>query len=166
MTEPVTVVTLDTAAGLVRAHAACRDGKVTSVALDFFPAFCEGLDQELEVPGLGTVTIDIAFGGVYYALVPARQLGLRITPAYARDMVDIGTRIKNAVAEQISVQHPTVPEFNQVGFVMFTEDPSAGDSAHKNATLMPPGRIDRSPCGTGSAARLAAMRARGPLRHR
>ena len=161
MTEPYTDVVLDTAAGLVKACARCEAGKVTQVSLDFFPTFCEALDRTVEVRGLGSVQIDVAFGGVYYALVPAGQLGLRITPDCSRDMVDIGSRIKQATDEQMPVQHPTVPDFNRIGFVMFTEDAGDHDPAHRNATLMPPGRIDRSPCGTGSAARLAVMRARG-----
>ena len=161
MVEPFTDVILDTAAGLVTARATCADGKVKSVALDFFPTFCEALDHSLEVEGLGTISVDVAFGGVYYAVVPTGQIGCRIAPDQARDLVDVGTRIKRAADQQITVQHPLVADFDRIGFVMFTEEAENPGGALRNATVMPPGRIDRSPCGTGSAARLAVMRARG-----
>ncbi|MEM8795668.1 MAG: proline racemase family protein [Pseudomonadota bacterium] len=159
--EPETTVVLDTAAGLVKAVATCRDGKVERVALDFFPAYADHLDIPIEVEGIGTLTVDIAFGGVFYVLPPVDQLGFRIGPDVAQDMVALGNRIKNAAREQIAVEHPEIPEFNSIDFVMFTDREDGSDHVLRNATVMPPGRIDRSPCGTGSAARLAALHARG-----
>ncbi|MEM9959221.1 MAG: proline racemase family protein [Pseudomonadota bacterium] len=161
MTEPQSTVVLDTAAGVIEAEAACRDGKVERVSLNFFPSFCEALDVRLEVEGLGSITADIAFGGVYYALVDVAEVGLTISPTDARSLVDVGNRIKAAARAQVSVRHPETPSFDSVDFVMFTEvlDPAARQ--YRNATIMPPGRVDRSPCGTGTAARLAAMHARG-----
>lgn len=161
MTEPRTVVVLDTAAGLVKAVADCHNGKVQRVTLDFFPSYCEALDVPLEVEGLGTVTVDVAFGGVFYVIPKAADLGLKIDPSHARDMVEIGNRIKAAAIEQISVRHPDTPSFNKIEFVMFAEDIDAENSLYRNGTIMPPGRMDRSPCGTGTAARLAVMHARG-----
>ncbi|MEO1160894.1 MAG: proline racemase family protein [Pseudomonadota bacterium] len=161
MHEPETVVVLDTAAGLIRASATCRDGRVERVSLDFFPAFAEQVDARIEVAGLGTIPVDVAFGGVFYVMPSVRDMGFEIGPDVARDMVDLGTRIKAAAREQIKVQHPEVAQFNSIDFVMFTEDIDLGAGILKNATIMPPGRVDRSPCGTGSAARLASMHAKG-----
>lgn len=163
MREPETRVTLDTAAGLVEAIAQCADGKVDSIALNFFPSFAERLDAPLSVPGLGEIRVDVAFGGVFYVLVDTAQLGLRISPEKARDLVDLGNRIKPAAVEQIQVLHPTLSDFDKIEFCMFTGSEAAQEKIFDNATVMPPGRLDRSPCGTGTAARLAVMHARGEI---
>lgn len=160
MREPETTVVLDTAAGLVKAKADCRDGKVRRVSLDFFPSYCHALDVPVEVEGLGTVMVDVAFGGVFYVLPKAPALGLKIDPTHAQDMVSIGNRIKTAAIEQVSVRHPEIPSFNKIEFVMFTDVVDAAALSFRNGTIMPPGRMDRSPCGTGTAARLAVMHAR------
>jgi len=118
MIEPRTQVVLDTAAGLVTARADCRAGRVEKVTLDFFPSFCEHLDHPLEVEGLGTLAVDVAFGGVYYVIPRAADLGIEIGPATARDMVEVGNRIKAAAEEQIPVEHPETPEFDRVEFLM------------------------------------------------
>ncbi len=161
ITSPETTVVLDTAAGLVKAIATCENGKVKSVALDMFPSFCEQMDVPLDVDGIGTISVDLAYGGVYYVLVDVREVGLTIEPSSARDLVELGNRIKLAAIEQLSVQHPEIPEFNKIEFLMFVDTEGADDPVYRNATIMPPGRIDRSPCGTGTAARLAVMHARG-----
>ncbi|MCV0429706.1 MAG: proline racemase family protein [Roseibium sp.] len=164
MHEPETTVVLDTAAGLVKAVAKCRDGRVEHVTLDFFPAFAEYIDAKLEVDGVGTLNVDVAFGGVFYVLPRANELGFRIAPDVAQDMVSLGARIKRAAREQLSVSHPETPEFNNIDFLMFTDEVDVERGIYRNATIMPPGRVDRSPCGTGSAARLAVMHARGQVR--
>ncbi|WP_120500611.1 proline racemase family protein [Roseovarius sp. EL26] len=161
MHEPETVVVLDTAVGPVKATARCADGKVERVSLDFFPAYAEHLNANIEVAGLGTIRADIAFGGVFYVMPSTDQLGFKIGPDVARDMVEIGGKIKAAAREQILVQHPEIPDFNSIDFIMFTEVADTERRVMRNATIMPPGRVDRSPCGTGSAARLAVMHAKG-----
>ena len=163
MREPVTEVTLDTAAGLVRTTAHCKAGKVERVTLDFFPSFCEATGVTLELPGIGAVTLDVAFGGVYYVIANAAELGLEIVPDRARDMVEIGNKIKTEAVKQIAVSHPDIPEFDHVEFVMFADAVDSAKRIFRNGTVMPPGRMDRSPCGTGTAARLAVMHAKGEL---
>jgi len=163
MREPETIVVLDTAAGLAKATARCKAGRVERVSLDFFPAFAEQLGTPIEVEGLGTLTIDVAFGGVYYVLVSSQELGFRIGPDTARDMVALGARIKSAAQDQLTVRHPEVDEFDAIEFLMFTDDVDPARNEYRNATIMPPGRVDRSPCGTGSAARLATMHAKGEI---
>jgi len=164
MVEPKTVVILDTAAGLVKATAICHDGRVEKVSLDFIPAYVEHLDAKLEVIGLGTISVDVAFGGVYYVLPGVEQLGFKIGPDTAQDMVNLGNDIKLAAIEQLDVQHPEISQFNSIEFLMFTDVVDPQKNIYRNATIMPPGRLDRSPCGTGSAARLAVMHAKGQAR--
>lgn len=163
MHEPETTVVLDTAAGQVKAVAQCRDGRVERVSLDFFPAYAEYLNANLEVEGIGTLQVDVAFGGVFYVLPRARDLGFRIGPDVAQDMVSLGARIKRAARQQLPVSHPEVPDFNSIEFLMFTDDVDVDRGVYRNATIMPPGRVDRSPCGTGTAARLAVMHAKGQV---
>jgi len=159
MTEPETSVALDTPAGLVTAKAACRNGKCERVTLDMVPSFVESLDVDVDVPGLGTVRLDAAFGGVYYALIDPRQLDLSIEPAAARKLVDAGCRIHRALNEQVRVQHPLYPGIEGFAYMMFADRKADGELL--GATILPPGRIDRSPCGTGNSARLAVRHARG-----
>ncbi len=163
MQEPVTEVVLDTAAGLVKAKAICKNGKVESVTLDFFPSFCEQLAVPLVVPEIGSVEVDVAFGGVYYAIVDTSQFGFEIHPSKARDMVELGNQIKAAAESQITVRHPHIPEFDHIEFVMFADTIDNENRIFRNGTVMPPGRMDRSPCGTGTAARLAVMHLKGEL---
>ena len=163
MRDGINRVVLDTAAGLINASAQCANGKAESVSLDFFPSFVEHLDVEIDVDGLGTIRADVAFGGVYYVMVDASSFNLTIEPDAARKMVDLGNRILRAATAQMHVQHPTIQEFNKIEFCMFTGVENAAARVFRNATIMPPGRIDRSPCGTGTAARLAVMNARGEL---
>ncbi len=157
---PRTVVKLDTPAGLIEATAHWDGKKVERVKIDMPTSFVEHLDHPLEVTGLGVIKVDVAFGGCYFALVRAEELGFSIAPEEARDLVELGARINAAVQEQISVQHPEVPSFNRVEYPMFV----AGSKTEiRNATIIFPGRIDRSPCGTGTAARLAVLLKRGEI---
>ncbi|MEM7562398.1 MAG: proline racemase family protein [Pseudomonadota bacterium] len=163
MQEPVTDLVLDTAAGLINTRAHCNAGKVERVTLDFFPSFCEQLAVTIDVPDLGAVEVDVAFGGVYYIIIDAARLGLEINPANARRMVEVGNQIKTAALDQIEVRHPEIEEFNQIEFAMFADQVDSQTRIIRNGTIMPPGRMDRSPCGTGTAARLAVMQRKGEL---
>ena len=157
---PETTVKLDTPAGLIEATAHWDGKKVQRVELDMPISFVEHLDHPLEVPGLGVINVDVAFGGCYFALVRAEELGYQIAPHEARDLVELGARINAAAQEQIKVQHPEVSSFNRVEYPMFI----AGKGKDiRNATIIFPGRLDRSPCGTGTAARLAVMLERGEI---
>ncbi len=161
MTEPVTVVALDTAAGLVRATADCRDGKCERVTLDMVPSFVEHLDHPLDVDGLKPLKVDVAFGGSYFALVQCADLGVEISPANARVLAQLGMRLQAAAREQIRVNHPALPGLDKVEYVLFCEGAGRGI---RNGNVLFPGRMDRSPCGTGTAARLSVLHARGALK--
>jgi len=159
MIEPKTIVTLDTPAGLVRAIASCKNGKCERVTLDMTPSYADQLDTIIEVEGLGEVIVDIAFGGIFYALIDPAQFDLKILPENARKLVDIGTRVHRAVNSQLDIRHPELEDLKGISYTMFVGYDS--DGVMKGATILPPGRIDRSPCGTGNSARLAVMEARG-----
>ncbi|MBN3722795.1 proline racemase family protein [Burkholderia sp. Ac-20379] len=159
MQEPETTVVLDTPAGLVTARAACRDGRCTGVSLDMVPAFVEQLDVPIDAGPLGTIRADIAFGGVYYALIDVAQVGLTIAPEHARALAELGVALRQRVNQQVAVRHPLLPELDEVAYVMFRHRVS--DTVYQTCTTLPPGRVDRSPCGTGSSANLAALAARG-----
>ncbi|MDC7745762.1 proline racemase family protein [Rhizobium binxianense] len=161
MSEPQTVVRLDTPAGLIVARAACRDGRCLSVSLDNVPSFAEALDREVETPKWGRIKIDVAFGGVYYALVDVEQLGLDIAPANARRLAEAGIELKSLLANQVSVAHPVLSGVNEIAYVMFRGREAHG--AVRTCTTLQPGRVDRSPCGTGSSANLATLYARGEV---
>ncbi len=159
MVEPETVVRLDTPAGLITARARCAGGRVLSVSLDNVPCFVEALDKEIVTPKWGTIRADIAFGGVYYALVDVDQIGLTITPNYARELAEAGIELKRLIGEQVPVKHPELEGIDELAYVMFRS--AEPDGAIRTCTTLKPGRVDRSPCGTGSSANLASLHARG-----
>ena len=160
--EPETLVVLETPAGLVRAAATCVNGECERVTLSMTPSFAEQLDLVVKVEGIGKVRVDIAFGGVFYGLIDPGQFGLRIVPESARKLVDIGCRVHRAINQQLTVRHPELMGVEGISYTMFVEHDSDGEMI--GATILPPGRIDRSPCGTGNSARLATMFARGEVK--
>ena len=159
MQEPETVVTLETAAGLVKAVAACRDGRCEKVTLTMVPSFVHALDVALDTPQWGRITLDLCYGGIFYALVDVGQVGTTIDKANARALVEAGMVIKDLINQAMPVIHPEIPAISGVAYVMFRDtDP---DGAVRTCTTMWPGRVDRSPCGTGNSANLATLQARG-----
>ena len=163
MREPVTRLTLDTPAGPVPVEAHCRDGKVERVQFTNVPCFVSQLDAVLEVKGLGTIRADVAYGGAFFAIVDAPALGLAVEPAAARELVDVGRRITAAAAEQLDVRHPENPEIRDVTFTELAMPLAGPGAVSRNAVVVAPGRLDRSPCGTGTCARLAVLHRRGRL---
>jgi proline racemase len=163
MGEPITRVALDTPAGLVVAEAECQGGRCERVALEFVPSFVLHLGHALEVEGLGALAVDVAWGGDWFCLVEAERCGVAVRPDEVGAMIELAGRIKRAAEAQIVVEHPTMSEARSVSFVMFCAPPEAPGRPYRNGTVMHPGRMDRSPCGTGTAARLAVMHARGEI---
>jgi proline racemase len=159
MKEPETTVMLDTASGLVKATATCRDGHCDSVTLTMPPSFVHELDLEVEIDGIGSIKVDICYGGIFYALVDADAINTPISKANARALVEAGMKIKAGLNRSLTIVHPEIPEINGISYVMFRGlEP---DGAVRTCTTMWPGRVDRSPCGTGSSANLATLHARG-----
>lgn len=162
MKEPETVVMLETAAGLVRAVASCRDGRCERVTLTMVPSFVHTLDLTVDTPEWGELNVDICFGGVFYALVDVCQIGTTIEKANARRLVEAGMILKERINREVPVVHPLIEAISGIAYVMFRDvDP---DGAVRTSTTMWPGRVDRSPCGTGNSANLAALHARGKAR--
>lgn len=161
MVEPETTVRLDTAAGLIVARATCKNGRCLSVSLDNVPAFVVALDAPITTTGFGAIRADIAFGGVFYALVDVGQIGLTIAPQNARALAEAGIAIKADLKGQIAVSHPDIPGLDEVAYVMFRD--REVDGSIRTCTTLKPGRVDRSPCGTGSSANLACLQARGEV---
>jgi len=162
MKEPETIVMLETAAGLVKATATCRDGRCEKVKLTMVPSFVHELDVEIDTPDWGRIRMDISYGGIFYALVDVRQIGLTIDKANAAKLVAAGMVLKDIVNRDIPVVHPEIPAISGVAYVMFRD--TEEDGTIRTCTTMWPGRADRSPCGTGNSANLATLHARGKVK--
>ncbi|MFI8934034.1 proline racemase family protein [Streptomyces sp. NPDC053474] len=163
VTEPVTTVRLDTPAGLVSVDVQVRDGAARSVTLTNVPAFCVGLDRTVEVEGFGTVTYDLAFGGNFYAFVELDALGLPFDRARKDDLLAAGTAVMTAInASQARPVHPLQAEIAGVKHV-YLAAPGSDARRSRHAMAIHPGWFDRSPCGTGTCARMAQLHARGAL---
>jgi proline racemase len=162
VSEPETVIRLDTPAGLVEATVTVSDGRAERVRLRNVPAFVAELDATVEVESLGALSYDMAFGGNFYALMPAASVGLEPVPANAQMLIDRGLEIISAIDAAARPVHPVDPAIEGCKHVVFY---AAGrDGAHaRAATSIHPGWLDRSPCGTGTSARMAALHARGDL---
>ncbi len=163
MHEPETTLRLQAPAGVVEITARCANGKCESVELTNVPCFAEHIDAPLEVEGLGTLTVDVAFGGMWYAIADAHALGFSLEPSEARELSDVGERIRAAAREQLACVHPENSEIAGVSIVEIAEPWQGVGRVSKNAVVVAPGRLDRSATGTGLSARMAALHARGRL---
>ncbi|OAK93890.1 proline racemase [Phaeosphaeriaceae sp. SRC1lsM3a] len=166
MKEPTTTLKLEAPAGIVTVTADCEHGKCKAVAFDNVPSFAYKLDYEVQVPGFGIVTVDIAWGGMHYVLVDAASVGLTISNEHAPELVRLGEKIKRAVQKCYDPIHPENSDMHGVTILEFTEplqDGPDGSKVARNTVVVSPGRLDRSPCGTGTSARMAVLHARGLL---
>ncbi|QGX99026.1 hypothetical protein EI983_12400 [Roseovarius faecimaris] len=172
MVEPVTRLTLETPAGLIGVTATCEAGKVTSVEFLNVPAFAVHLDAELEVPGLGRVTVDIAWGGMFYVLADADRLGVALDAENGAQIVAVSEAIRHAAREALPVVHPENPAITGPTITNLYGAPTAPGTDGRGAITLstgafnparPYGVLDRSPCGTGTCAKMAVLHARGQL---
>ena len=164
MREPETTMRLEAPGGVVEVRAACRDGRCESVELTNVPCFAERLDASVEVEGLGTLTVDVAYGGMWYAIADAGALGFAIEPHEARDLSVAGERIRAAAREQLPCVHPENPAIAGVSVVQIAGPWQGVGAVSRNAVVVAPGRLDRSATGTGLSARMAVLYARGLMR--
>jgi proline racemase len=165
MEEPETRLVLEAPGGLVEARVSCKDGGVERITITNVPSFADKLSAPLELEGLGTMKVDTAYGGDSFVIVDAAASGLEIMPANARDLAELGVRITAAANEQLGFHHPENPEWDHISFCQFT-DPlvrEGGVLSGSNAVAIRPGKIDRSPTGTGCSARIAVLHARGEM---
>ncbi|MET7278062.1 proline racemase family protein [Kribbella sp. NPDC005582] len=160
--EPVTVVRLDTPAGLVVVDVAVSNGRAEHVTLRNVPSYSHALDAVVEVPGLGPVTYDLAYGGNFYAILPLEQLGLPFDRAYKDQILAAGLSLMDAINAADRPVHPLDPGIHSCKHVQFTA-PGLDGAHSRNAMAIHPGWFDRSPCGTGTSARMAQLHARGEL---
>ena len=165
MQEPETHLVLEAPGGLVRVRAECRDGKAQRIFVQNLPSFAGPLDQVLEVEGIGTLTVDTAFGGDSFVFVDPAAMGFAMTPDEAHDIARLGVRITNAANEQMQFCHPTLPDWQHFSFCLFAGAVARdGNELHaKAAVAIQPGKVDRSPTGTALSARMAVLHARGQM---
>ncbi len=165
MTEPETRFRLEAPGGLVDILARCESGKVQSVTVTNHPSFASRLDAVIEVEGLGSLNVDVAYGGDSFVIVDAAALGFSVCPEEARDLVSVGGRITAAATEQLGFRHPTLPDWSHISFCQFAAPVSVVDGIKtgRNTVVIDPGKLDRSPTGTGCSARMAVLHARGEL---
>ncbi len=161
MTEPETVLRLEAPGGVVEVRAACRDGRVESVELTNVASFVAQLGAPLQVDELGTIDVDVAYGGMWYAIADAAALGFAIEPHEARDLSRVGELIRAAAREQLVCVHPENPSIAGVSIVQIAEPWQGVGAVTRNAVVVAPGRLDRSATGTGLSARMAVLHARG-----
>jgi proline racemase len=155
MREPESLLRLEAPAGVIEVRCACRDGRVDSVELTNVPSFATHVDAAVEVAGVGTLKVDVAFGGMWYAIADASALGFELVPGEARDLCTVGEVIRIAAREQLS---------GDVSIVQIAGPWQGVGAVSRNAVVIAPGRLDRSATGTGLSARMAALHARGLMR--
>ena len=165
MVEPVTRMTLEAPGGLVEIEAYCRNGKAEKITVTNVPSFAARLDTTIEVAGLGSLTVDTAYGGDSFVMVDAADLGVDIVPDQAKDIAELGVRITAAANEQVGFSHPTNDQWRHLSFCQIADplevDAASGLKSLRNTVAIDPGKLDRSPTGTGVSARMAVLRARG-----
>jgi trans-L-3-hydroxyproline dehydratase len=164
MREPETTLRLEAPAGVVEVRATCEGGRCASVELTNVPSFADRLDAPLEVDGIGTLTVDVAYGGMWYAIADAAALGFALEPHEARELCAVGERIRIAAREQLPCAHPQNAEIAGVSIVQIAGPWRGVGATSRNAVVIAPGRLDRSATGTGLSARMAVLNARGLMR--
>ncbi|WP_109467117.1 trans-3-hydroxy-L-proline dehydratase [Albibacillus kandeliae] len=166
MQEPETHMVLEAPGGLVRVRAECRNGKAERIHVQNVPSFVARLDQRLEVEGLGTLTVDLAYGGDSFVVVDAAALGFSLTEEEAHDIATLGVRITNAANEQLGFEHPENPDWRHISFCLFAGPLVEGPEGLETgaAVAIQPGKVDRSPTGTALSARMALLHARGRMK--
>jgi len=166
MQEPVTEFNLEAPGGLVRVKAFCKQGKAQSIEVNNLPSFADQLDVTLEVPGIGTLTVDTAYGGDSFVIADASALGFEIKPDEARELAETGVKITTAANAQLGFTHPTNADWNHISFCQIARPlgDEEGIPVSRNSVVIKPGKLDRSPTGTGCSARMAVLHARGILK--
>jgi len=166
MQEPETRMMLEAPGGLVEVVASCRNGKAERITVTNVPSFADRLDAKLEVEGLGTLTVDTAYGGDSFVIADARSLGFAVVPDEARELAETGIRITRAANEQLGFSHPDNPEWDHISFCQLTLPVEERDDVlhGRNTVVIQPAKLDRSPTGTGCSARMAVLHARGLMK--
>ncbi|NMA85762.1 MAG: proline racemase [Tissierellia bacterium] len=161
--EPFTDIVLETPAGLVKAKAKVENGKAREVSIINVPSFLYKKDVQVELPDIGMVTFDIAFGGSFFAIIRDSELGISIEPENTNIIIERAMKLREIINKEIKVQHPTKPHINTVDLIEVYGRPKSEDADYQNVVVFGSGQADRSPCGTGTSAKMATLYARGEL---
>ena len=164
MNEPETEVKMDVPSGFIKSYAKVKNGQVTGVRFENVPAFIQSLDTEVDVPGLGMINYDLAFGGAFYAFVDVAQLDLDCKPEYQNQLIETGMKIKHAVMDSVEMVHPLEPDKNFLYGTIFTGVSKDPNHHSRNVCIFAEGEVDRSPTGTGVSARAAIIHAKGEIK--
>jgi len=164
MKEPVTEVVMEAPAGIIRAKVQVKNEKVQEVSIVNVPAFLYKADQQIDLPGYGKITFDISFGGSFFAIVPAKQLNIKLLPENADKLKVLGIQIRDIINKEIKIQHPVLEHIKTVDLVEFFDETDNPKANLRNVVVFGQGQVDRSPCGTGTSAKLATLHAKGKLK--
>lgn len=164
VTEPVTKIIQEAPAGIIRGEVQVENGRAKRVSFQNVPAFLYKKDQEVELPGHGKIRFDLSFGGSFFAIVRADQVGLEIKPENAELLSKLGIQLREIINREIPVQHPLLSHIHSVDLVEWWSETETKGASLRNCVAFGQGQIDRSPCGTGTSAKLATLFARGELK--
>ncbi len=162
--EPVTQIKLDTPAGLVVVDVNVENYTAKEVSFTNVPSFVFAHEAQVDIPDYGKIEVNISYGGLFYAIIKAEDIGLDISPENATEIIQVAHKCKKAINAQINTCHPEKSYMNEVTHIEFSTDPTHPDADIKNAVVFPPGAIDRSPCGTGTSAKAASLFRKGQLK--
>jgi len=164
ITEPITHILMEAPAGLIRGEVKVVDGKAKEVSIINVPSFMYKEGVKIEVPGIGTVTLDISFGGSFFAIISAKELGVKVDAHNIQRLKELGILIRDIVNRDVSVQHPVLSHIKTVDLVEIYDEPTNKIANYKNIVVFGNGNVDRSPCGTGTSAKMAALHHKGHLK--
>ena len=164
MNEPETEVKMDVPSGFIKSYAKVKNGQVTGVRFENVPSFVQSLDTKIDVPGIGEINYDLAFGGAFYAFVDVAQLGLDCTSKYQNQLIETGIKIKHAVMDSVKMVHPLEPDMNFLYGTIFTGVSKNPNHHSRNVCIFAEGEVDRSPTGTGVSARAAILHAKDEIK--
>lgn len=165
MVEPVTKVVMDTPAGIVTSEAKVENGRVKEVSIVNVPAFHYKKDVKVFVPSIDKeITFDISFGGSFFAIIHADEIGMKVEPSNAGKLTDVALEIRDIINKEIEIAHPTLSHIKTVDLVEIYDAPTHPEANYKNVVVFGQGQVDRSPCGTGTSAKLATLYSKGELK--
>lgn len=161
--EPVTKITMEAPAGIVKAEVAVEDGKARSVTITNVPSFLYKKDVKITTPLMGEVTFDIAFGGSFFAIIKDKYFGCEIAPENTGKLIEKALELRDIINKEIEIQHPLLPHIKTVDLVEIYGKPENPEATYKNVVIFGEGQVDRSPCGTGTSAKMASLKTKGEL---
>lgn len=164
VTEPITKVVQEAPAGLIRGEVLVEKAKAKTVSFQNVPSFLYKRDCALELPGYGKIKFDISFGGSFFAIVKAEQVGLSLVPENAEKLKELGIALREIINKEIPVQHPSLPHIHTVDLVEWWSETETKGATLRNCVVFGQGQVDRSPCGTGTSAKMAILFAKGELK--